>query len=182
MNKNRSQKQRTSCSKPFQENFKDESPLMLSIFAIIAAALAMLRRRTERRLTRANETPNEDKNNRFNKEIDSVNRGNPKKQYPNAADFAPSEQHASPLAMTTVGSCCLPRDAEAGRKRATNEEIHDIIEDGIFHEFNKGYKHEGGSTVCEHEGTSSIVLTKRNGEPQHQSENQSLARNLQMDM
>jgi hypothetical protein len=39
---------------------------------------------------------------------------------------------------------CLSRDAEEGRKRVTNEEIRDIIDDGIFHEFNKGYTHKGG--------------------------------------
>ena len=124
----------------------------------------MFRRRTKRRLTRANETPNEDKNNRSNKEMYCVSRRNPKnKEYPNAADFAPSEQHASPLATTTVASC-LSRDAEEGRKRATNEEIRDIIDDGIFHEFNKGYKHKGGEyRVCEHEGTSSVFLRRGMG-------------------
>ena len=52
-NKHHFQKQCKSRCKPFQDNFKDESPLILSIFAIINIAMLILKRRTKRRL-RAN--------------------------------------------------------------------------------------------------------------------------------
>jgi len=44
------QKQCKSRCKPFQDNFKDESPLILSIFAMINIAMLILKRRTKLRL------------------------------------------------------------------------------------------------------------------------------------